>query len=456
MKKLIITKAIFLFSLSILLAACQTEKESDNSIKTMEATSKNIKILWNGQTYPWEIKDKMVIDYTDKVIGFITSKDTISFKLASEDSIKVNFVINKIDTIQATLISRPRKVEFDTNYIEENKGKYTVFLPKVHELVNISIALTNSSKKNSNMVHRSDYYDKVIAHFDKFKNHPLLDSLNKYIPDWGIATYRYYFNIRMNACMYSFKDNNIVNNSPYRVLGFDTDNYLKDLIPLLEDFSEKSDFKTFYKNNEAYYQSLINSYHELVPINKMWTWVENKFSEKYDSYTIYFSPLIGGMHSTQRFSDNDFKETAMFINAPTFEKDFSKSEKKAILARVVFTEIDHNYVNPTTDKFKEINALLRPLDCWNKGTRGYNNSYATFNEYMTWAVFTLYLYDNFDKKTFEKRNKIETDFMVNGRGFIKYKEFNEFVLDWYIKNPNESLEKSYPEVIEWIKSENCK
>ncbi len=366
--------------------------------------------------------------------------------------------VDRKDTISVNVLGQSKPASFNEKYINKNKGKYRVLLPEVHELVNIAVALTDIGKKDSNMVYmQSDYYNRVITHFDKFKHLPFIDSLNQNITEvFGNSTYDYYYNIRMNACMYSFEGGKIVNKSPYKRLGFGGCNMLDELIPQLEDFSKKSDFEGFYEKNRDYYQSLRDSYYQLVPINKMWDWVENKFPQKYEYYKIYFSPLINGAHSTQEFSDNGFKETIMFINAPTFSKAYSVKEKEAILTRIVFTEIDHNYVNPTTDKFSEIGSLLRPLKCWNNGAQGYDNSYSTFNEYMTWAVFTLYLYDNFDKEIFEKRNQIETDFMVNRRGFVKYDEFNDFVLDWYIDNPKEPLDKFYPKVIEWIKNENCK
>ena len=133
----------------------------------------------------------------------------------------------------------------------------------------------------------------------------------------------------------------------------------------------------------------------------------------------------------------------------------SDEEKEAISARIVFTEIDHNYVNPTTDKYPEINNLLDPLDCWNAGKQGYGVSYATFNEYMTWAVFSLYLKDNFDDETFKKRNKADAGVMARGRGFIKFEAFNDFVLEWYENNKEKSLTELYPAAINWFKNQEC-
>ena len=384
-----------IYLLLLLTSTCfGCSKQIANNLKTVKTDTLKIDILFNGQIFPWEISsdDDLAFPFTGKAneIGFITPTDTLEFKLAPGNSFPIQFIINQKDTVVALVIGKSNPAKFNEEYIQQHKGKYTVHSPKVHELINIAVALTNIGKTDSNMVYmESDYYKEVIEHFDKHKKHELIDSLNQHITEiFGQSTYNYYYNIRMNACMYSFKDKNIVNKSPYIRLSFGATNYLTDLLPLVEDFAKTSDFENFYAKNEGYYKSLINQYYDLSPIDKMWQWVEHKFPQKYESYKIYFSPLIGGAHSTRKFSTNEFKETVMFIDAPIFLTSYSSKEKEAILTRVVFTEIDHNYVNPTTDKFTEISTLLQPLECWNSGKQGYQNSYATFNEYMTWAVFT--------------------------------------------------------------------
>lgn len=73
---------------------------------------------------------------------------------------------------------------------------------------------------------------------------------------------------------------------------------------------------------------------------------------------------------------------------------------------------------------------------------------------MTRAVFSLYAYDHFSLEDFEKINKKEEDFMVNGRGFHRFREFNQFVLTC-CKNraPNQTAADLYPTIIEWLKKQ---
>ncbi|WP_400077849.1 DUF4932 domain-containing protein [Winogradskyella sp. R77965] len=460
-------KKITTIILCLFIVNCGNSNKKDNPTKTIEnnpivfnTNTKDISILYNEHIIPFTIvSDKLNFPYTGNTnkVAFAAQNDTIRFDLTPGKSILVDFIINKKDTITATVVGASKPVSYNKKYIEENTGSYKVFAPEVHELVNIAIALTKRGREDSNMINlTSNYYKSVINHFEKFEDHPLLDSLNKNVTGNFNSSYNYYYNIKMNACMYSFEKNKIVNNSPFNRLGFEDSNYLEELIPLLNDFAQKSSFEIFYKENEDYYESLISSYYRLVPLKKMWKWIEEKFPNRYQSYKVYFSPLVGGAHSTHEFSDNEFNETFMFINAPILSDTYSTKEKEALLSRIVFTEIDHNYVNPMSSEFPETSSILNPIKCWNSDeSQWYGNSSSTFNEYMTWAIYTLYMYDNFDIETFKKANIDYTSVMVNGRGFHKFKEFNDFVLIWYKNNPEKPIKKLYPEVIRWIKKENC-
>lgn len=446
---------------TLLFFSCNSVEPSQTSSYIFHVKQKDLTIFMNDQQFPWTInEDKLNFPYAEKgnEIRFASPNDTLQFTLPPDSKFDISFIINKTDTVHAVAVGKSKPVSFSDEYISKHTGTYKVFCPEVHELVNISIALTDIGRLDSNMIDmETDYYQKVRKHFDAYSEHPLIDSLNQYITEvFGSATYNYYYALKMDACMYTFtKGGDLQNLSPYNRLGFGSENPVAHLQSEFEDFARVSHFATFFQENKSYYQSLIEDYHRLVPIKKMWEWAEKKFPQRYQSYSIYFSPLVGGAHATQNYSDNDFKETVMFVNAPTLTEDNTELEKEGILTRIVFTEIDHNYVNPTSDTYPETGTVMDPLDCWNNGTQGYQSSYETFNEYMTWAIFTLYLYDHFDPTFFSKRNEIESNFMEESRGFIKYSAFNDFVLDWYKSNPNEPLKNLFPQVLSWINSQPC-
>lgn len=98
------------------------------------------------------------------------------------------------------------------------------------------------------------------------------------------------------------------------------------------------------------------------------------------------------------------------------------------MSGIVFTEIDHNYVNPATNKYpKQVDSIFSNRSVWTK--QGNNSDYygsagSVFNEYMTHAVFCLYVLDHYNKQTAEFVIDNREQLMVNKRNFIRFKEFD--------------------------------
>lgn len=452
---------LLLILISFCLGCTSKSTPPQPPIDVVQAHSRNVEIIYDGQVYPWEAEDDdMNFGYNPEphTVEIKTDIDHISFEMRSGTKKPIDIILSQKDTIHVIINSPGRPSNFTPRYKKQHNGKYTVFCREVHELVNIAVALTEIGKEDTNMVEQdSDYYKEVIAYFEPFKDHALIQELNKHITEvFGSETYNYYYNIRMNANMYAFSSaTTIVNDSPFIRLGFGSENRVEALLTLMEDFSQQSNFRNFYAQHTAYYDQLIEDSEKLMPIRTMWEWIENKFPQRYDSYVIYISPLVGGAHSTQKFIEDDFKQTAMFINAPFGLDDLSLKEREAIFTRIVFTEIDHNYVNPTTDNYPEVVEAITDISCWNSGAQGYGNKYATINEYLTWAVYSMYLYDNFEPDVFEKSNAREANFMTEGRGFIQFKAFNDFAVAWYKDHPNTPLKAFYPEAAKWIQNRPC-
>ena len=452
-------KALLIIILTCVLSCNNndTTKKKQTKIYNLNTNTNEIILMFNDQSFPWQISDdKLNFPYNGKenTVTFLSKIDTLKFVLPIGKTIPVNIILNKTDTIRAEAVGISKPANFDKKYIAKNKGHYNVFLPKVHELINIAFALTSIGQKDANMVNnKTDYYADVMNYFIAYKNHPLIDSLNSNMKNYA---YDYYYSLRMNACMYTFtKEYSIKNKSPYNRLAFGGTNYLEELLPQLSDFAKKTNFENFYTANKEYYDSLITSYYKFVPVKKMWKWLEEKSSEHYDAYNIYFSPLIGGMHSTNHFTDNDYKETVMFVSAPIFLEEYTNTEKEIQESRIVFTEIDHNYVNPISDKLTpEINTSFSNRFFWvldDPGLNGYPNPYTVFNEYITWSLYSLYCMDYFSKNDYDKYIAIMENEMIVKRGFIKFREFDQKLIQLYIKDRNISLIDLSKSILEWSK-----
>jgi len=330
-------------------------------------------------------------------------------------------------------------------------GQYNVEIPEVQELIHIAIAITPTGLADSNIVdHTTTYYSEVIDYFTPFIKQSLIKELEKRLPEK-------YAHVKMDACGYYFdSDNQIIKNKNYHQLNWTKINHIESLLDELQEFADTTNFRAFYSNHKEYYNEQIDLFKNQSPIQKQWDWLEERFPQKYDNYWITFSPLVGGSHSTNRFINKDFKQTVMFVQSGISSDKYSEKIKEGLMTRVVFTEIDHNYVNPTSYKFhSEIKDIFKDRNHWTtegSWTDSYKSELSVFNEYMTWSVFSLYAYDNFDKQDFEIINRRVENQMDNYRGFYEFSAFNRKLLSLYKTQNPDQIEELYPSILDWCRN----
>jgi hypothetical protein len=282
------------------------------------------------------------------------------------------------------------KPAFSERY-EKKEGQIIFENKPLYELVNIVFALTEKGNKDEMTFNiNSNYYKEVWRYFNSYRTHPLLAFANKlYEP--GSPVYRMY---RESAYNYSFQGDSIVVTGPYA--NFEEGNTVLDDLELWQDFARKSNFQKFYNDHKNVYAMEIALAKKYLPVKQMWKWCEVKLPDRYHTYRIVISPLVNGFHSTQRIVSNDFKECIMFVCGPKvfdYKKHTSK-EVEGLYSGIVFTEIDHNYINPISDKYKQQLDEAFGSKLWaKKGSQaeGYGNGTGYFNEYMTHALFLLYI-----------------------------------------------------------------
>lgn len=255
---------------------------------------------------------------------------------------------------------------FNSSYIRNHDKKVFVEVPEVQELVHILIALAPSAATNATLVEKNTaYYRDVMKWFGQYATHPAVRIIDSLLKE------NQYHNLKMNSCVFRYKQEKIVEGGVYDRISFGKRNILRPYIATLNDFSTASGFRKFYRVHRSYYNSLVKAQQAYVNTAQMWRWLESNFPDRYNSYKITFSPLVLGNHSTQRFDNNGFKETIMFIAPPDTTVGWRQYVAGGIrgfegeLARIVFTEIDHNYVNPVSDNYKtEIDVAFRDKQKW--------------------------------------------------------------------------------------------
>lgn len=341
------------------------------------------------------------------------------------------------------------RFSFNEDYIRANKGKFGIEVPEVQELVHIIIALTPKGIADKNMVnHEGKYYQTVLKEFNEYRSDPLVLQMQEFLKK-GM-----YNILKMDACGFYFEGDEIKKDPVYDKLSWGGPNHIELLIPELERFARQTNFRGFYKSHSSYYEHLMKLMNKQIRVQEQWDWLEKNFKVKYDHYRITFSPLVKEKHSRNNFAQSDFKQTVIFNRGPFENSKYSEKKTEGLMAGMIFTEIDHNYVNPASDKHtSEIKAGISDLSAWaTKNTlKDYPTEYAVFNEYMTWAVYSLYAKEKFEKEDFEEIYSILENHMTTYRGFKKFPEFNSKLMDLYEKrSEDQSIEDLYPEVVKWF------
>lgn len=379
-----------------------------------------------------------------------------------EQFIKIPIVTSK-DTTLCILRFQAIDSNFDNSYVAKNKGRVSFEIPETYELANIILYLSECSIKTDNHPVKTEYIKKLEEHFSAFKNHKLIQILNKKCSNSDF--WNTYYGFRENSLTFKFVEESLSYDTPYKHVYWDNSRIrggqFRNMLYLIQDFAEQSNFRSFYNNNQEYYQKLIERESKLLPINQMWDWIEKEFPQRMDSYKIVFSPLIGGSHSTQKFQkgffkEPEFQESVMFINSTESidsYPEYSEKLKEGLMSGIVFTEIDHNYVNPTSDQhIEQIKSTFNNKDFWatKDAQRNYNSEYAIFNEYMTHSIFCLYVLENYPK---ELANEIigQRIGLMERRGYVKFKEFNKRLVKLLRDNPR-TIFKSYPDILKVVET----
>ena len=348
--------------------------------------------------------------------------------------------------------------DFTNEYANKTKDTYKIEIPEIYELANIILYLSQCSEKTNNHP-LSEYASRVEEYFRPFKNHKLIQVLNNKCLSNNL--WNTYYGFRENSICFEIEENNLQYKTPYKHVYFDgvqmNGGHFRNMSYLVQDFLNQSKFQNFYNDNYSYYSKLIERQNQLLPIKQMWAWLEKEFPQRMDSYKIIFSPLIGGSHSTQKYLKGffirpEFQECIMFINSPESvdaKTEYSEVLKKGLMSGIVFTEIDHNYVNPASAKnFNAIKDLLKNKDIWatKDAQEHYQSEYSIFNEYMTHSLFCLYINESYNEE--EGREIVNQRIkLMERRGFIKFEQFNDKLIH-KLKVRKRTVYEMYAEVIE--------
>ncbi|HVF66380.1 MAG TPA: DUF4932 domain-containing protein [Pyrinomonadaceae bacterium] len=402
-------------------------------------------------------------------VTFITDVDSISFTV--EEGKAYDFIIRRGEDLCHTRIVGTRFVPaavFDRKYVDAHRGKILVEIPEVYELVNVAIAMTPTGIRDKNLVYQnSEYYKRVRQWFDRFSGHPLLAALDEALKQNPNS----YFTLKMNGYAFEFgKGGKIVRSKIYDRTGFrnERSNALRPYLAQLQSFADATDFRKFYRENSETYREQVAFYRDTANVSEMKRWLDKNFpaSNDYDTYKIIFSPLVAYNQSTTWFESNGFKELQPHVNFP-YPQDLARYFKGGELSaqaelvfrgNIVFTEINHGYINPEADKYGDCVAkAISNRDRWVDKAKGpgYYGGVAAFNEYMNWGLVSLRIADYAPRAEQDLMIANIDRMMTERRGFPQFEAFDKFLVNLYrTRGPGRTLADLYPQIIEWFEKHN--
>ncbi|MFC5409363.1 DUF4932 domain-containing protein [Larkinella bovis] len=399
--------------------------------------------------------------------SFGTGPETVPFAVVSEqDSIalslqhgvKTTFQIireTKGDTLicQFSAHKEVKAATFSDAYKTAHQGQTLIQIPEVYELINVIFALTRYGQTNA-IYKETDYYRAVRKHFEPYRHQAAVRTIDSLLAQ----SEDIYAPLKMDSYAYAFSGDQIEKTGVYDRVSWGETNTLEPYIPLLMSFAKQSDYRTFFRKHGSYYASLVADFRQNVDVAAMKQWLEKQFPRtRYSAIKVIFTPLVGWNQSANSFSDNGFTEAQAHINFP-FITTFMSQQPAAIVKGgrmlIVFTELNHSYLNPEADRYaSEIAVAYQDLLNWittGKPSGNYNNPLACFEEYMNYALVTLLYSDLFDKQTFQSLKTNLENNMVNQRGFRHFREFNEELLRLYQnRQPGQTVADLYPAIIAW-------
>lgn len=326
-----------------------------------------------------------------------------------------------------------------------SKEEQVIEVNETVELALILAALSDLDRSTNNSIKRNtDYYTELEDYFKDYRDHPVFDKLGS---DFNLPR------LAGNAANYKFDEAGKL----YLLEGSQdlwkdsAKNYFANNLKEIQDFADKSGYRKFYKSKQDLYARYVRNTAEAVDEKDMLDWLSAQFDIEVRPVKVFISPLMSGFHWTTLYSE----QQRIWINPldPSRTKEFSEFEKLRY-ARVIFTELDHGYVNPVSSRYAEqIEEAMSDPEIWGntRDAQYYYSPELKFNEYMTWSVYLLYVKDKLNDRPgeFDKIFQETSRAMIKGRGFSQFESFAKKTLELYDSNPSKKVEDIQKDMIEW-------
>ena len=316
---------------------------------------------------------------------------------------------------------------------------------ETYELANVILALTDYGIADDTEVQKgTPYYGVVMDFFKPMLSHPLLKAVNYSREKWAD-----YLSFRTDAYAFEFDAQGKIRRK-FEFWANDGHRPFDEHLALVQDFAEKSRFRKFYENHRSYYDEIVGRYLSYYMVGEMQTFLNEEFGkfEQNDNALVVISPLVNRMNCHRNLPGNvaaDFATLGMALITGNRTDEVGRAEQATDI-HTLFTEMNHGYVNPISDRYAKQLEQQFDYTRWDQKS-GYTGA-DCFNEYMTWAVYDLFTLRHFP----EVADSINRNwhFQNSNRGFPASSLFGKKLRDLYAnKRTTERVKDLYPKVLAW-------
>ncbi|SHF17396.1 protein of unknown function [Caldanaerobius fijiensis DSM 17918] len=245
--------------------------------------------------------------------------------------------------------------------MNEKLGKLNITIDPRMELLAIVQYFSKYADRFYGLVtrERDIYTDRVMDYFQQYKNHAIINlfddmSLNGFNFDAPPASILYLSNPPLLKEKFPF-DEYVIRRAGGR-------EKLENFIDLLRDFSEKTQFISFFEdnNNQIFYKQVISSVMQKINNLDYISILEDYYGYGKGSYNIILVPLFSNGNYGHQIKDNEGQEHIYAIlNASHVEDRITKE----LLINLLWHEFSHSYINPITEEnWKQVSQYNKMFD----------------------------------------------------------------------------------------------
>lgn len=272
------------------------------------------------------------------------------------------------------------------------------------ELVQVLLYLADRQERVIQHINNKRYCEAISAYFHSFKNHRAVLLTRQLIDQCN------FIHIRPLQAILSLED-----------IAAKKDDELYEWAIALKEFMAETDFHTFYRSQEIYYNWILDNLKQC-DFDVWIAYIEQYFRQKPEEFKLIICPIAGNYGF-------NLGATAYTVRCmPYYDEEQNPSWTFDFFAKGVAHEYAHCFVNPAVEAHKELLGEWKPFfKSHTNMFNAYNVDYAVMNEYWVRAFTIRFMEEN--QQLFPEFD-IEEEYRRQKESFLYIERFVELLKEF--------------------------